>query len=104
MIEFLFDVGCFKFSYLEELHSHALFLCLFSGNPDYASSVSAAASAHWASDETGARFVFTSSAGVYKEDAGGVVDENSEVKHSEYLDKILVKLEISVDFIRLVFF
>ena len=62
-----------------------------SGNDHYADTIGESIKKHWdkTSSSGDSGFVFTSSAGVYAENAGGVVDETSEVKHSPYTDQIL---------------
>ena len=55
-----------------------LFCASPGGNDDYAGSVKSALKL-WDKDAPEGAFVFTSSAGVYAEDAGGVVTEESPV-------------------------
>eukprot|EP00095_Tigriopus_kingsejongensis_P009169 maker-scaffold145_size311916-snap-gene-0.15 protein:Tk09169 transcript:maker-scaffold145_size311916-snap-gene-0.15-mRNA-1 annotation:"hypothetical protein GUITHDRAFT_64569" len=66
------------------------------GNETYPQDVAQAAQDHWTQSETGT-FVFTSSGGVFLENQGGTVAEDSEVKHSAYNDKILDAEKASLD-------
>ena len=73
------------------MHKACTMLDLVSGNDHYADTILESIKKHWdkSSGDSQTGFVFTSSAGVYAENAGGVVNEGSEVKHSPYTDQIL---------------
>ena len=67
---------------------YVLFCASPGGNDDYAAEVAGALKL-WDSEAPGGRFVFTSSAGVYAEDAGGVVTEGSAVGSSPRAARLL---------------
>ena len=57
-------------------YEHVLFCASPRGNDDYVGEIERSLRL-WKSDTSGSRFVFTSSAGVYKEQDGGIVTEAS---------------------------
>jgi nucleoside-diphosphate-sugar epimerase len=67
---------------------YVLFSASPRGNDDYAATVANALN-YWDKDAPGARFVFTSSAGVYAEDGGGVVTEASPVGSGPRSERLL---------------
>ncbi|KAL1526642.1 hypothetical protein AB1Y20_015346 [Prymnesium parvum] len=68
--------------------SHVLFCASPSGNDDYVSELECATRL-WDASSQDARFVFTSSAGVYAEQDGGIVTESSPVAKSPRTEKLL---------------
>lgn len=69
-------------------YSHILFCASPRGNDDYASELECA-TRMWDSSRADARFVFTSSAGVYEEQQGNVVTEESPVASTPRTAKLL---------------
>ena len=67
---------------------YVLFSASPGGNDDYAGTVASALD-YWDKDAPGARFVFTSSAGVYAEQDGGVVTETSPVGSGPRSERLL---------------
>ena len=67
---------------------YILFSASPGGNDDYAAAV-ASALEYWEKDAPGARFVFTSSAGVHAEQDGGVVTETSPVGSGARAERLL---------------
>jgi len=67
---------------------YVLFSASPSGNDDYAAAVANALS-YWDKKAPGGRFVFTSSAGVFAEQDGGVVTETSPVGSSPRSERLL---------------
>ena len=68
---------------------YVLFCASPSGNDDYVGAVTSALDLWDDADGVGGRFVFTSSAGVFSEDAGGVVTEDSPVADTARAAKLL---------------
>ena len=46
--------------------------------------------AHWDSNAQDSCYVFTSSGGVYSENSGGIVNEESSVKDTDYVKGMLI--------------
>jgi len=67
---------------------YVLFSASPRGNDDYPAAVASALD-YWDKDAPGARFVFTSSAGVYAEQDGGVVTETSPVGSGPRSERLL---------------
>ena len=61
---------------------------------DYAKEVQIAIQKDWDSNSDGTKeFVFTGSGGVYAENSGGIIDENSETKYVSQRSKALISAE-----------
>ena len=66
--------------------------------PDYAKAVEIAIQKDWDSSSDGTKeFVFTGSGGVYAENSGGIIDENSETKSVSQRSKALISSEKIVE-------
>ena len=66
-------------------------------NPNYVNDITESVSNDWDCNSTdGKAFVFTGSGGVYLENSGGIVDENSEVSFASDKTKMLLSAEQTV--------